>query len=140
MYNDAIAKYMDHLISIEEEKKQMTGSRYNQDTLNGLKANKLLYEKQIKILQQSMAASEGNDDEQAESIEEINRTLEELFDLEISGKDIRDSLAAANDADRMIYNERSYDPVRAYQKNDKKNKKQKSNAGYLQRIGNYFNW
>ena len=101
-YNDGFADYLDMLIREEKNKINAGG---NNKTLLGLEQMKRDYAEQVKILDD--AIKQGG--EQATiTLHDIKKLEQQLFNLEINGKDLRDIMktAAEGKARAVKYNER----------------------------------
>lgn len=101
-YNDGIADYLDMLIREEKNKINAGG---NNKTLLGLEQMKRDYAEQVKILDDAI-----NRGEKQATItpDDIKKLEQQLFNLEINGKDLRDIMKTATKgkARAVEYNER----------------------------------
>ncbi|OQV23100.1 putative Neoverrucotoxin subunit beta [Hypsibius exemplaris] len=143
-YNDALARYMDHLIVLEEEKVSHGGSPA---MLEGLQRNREIYAAELEIIKCALDKGEKCD----VTTGDMQETLARLSSLPLNGKAIRDSLRTAEEAEKLAYRERAFkahkqssrvhsvaDMVSVYdQSRGGKEKKQYTNA-IKNFFGNFF--
>ncbi len=101
-YNDALASYLEHLISEEEQKVNIGGKN---ETLEGLKKMKKEYDEQVKVLESAMG--DGNKENKI-TLDDIKKLEKELLSMEISGDDLKNIIEGSEVAKSNNRNYKEY--------------------------------
>jgi len=126
-YNDALGDYLDHLINDEKGKVGVGGEKA---TLERLQNTKAMYEKEVKVLEESFKRS---DVKPATAADIKILYAEKLCKLEFSGPNLKDimNVSEAANAAAATYSETRIDLSRSHGEHSTKNK------GY---VGRLFSW
>ncbi|GBG82394.1 hypothetical protein CBR_g34770 [Chara braunii] len=94
-YNDATLEYLNHLI--EEERNLRAAGANNTKILQGLERLRADYEEEVKILMAAMRGNESGrghaeDSGAVASVEDIHKSIQSLYDLELYGGKIRQAM------------------------------------------------